>query len=264
MIVLRSKWNKIVCIMIIFIMVGGIFSCQKKESQGKKVIIYAAASMTESLSDAVEEIHRKYPDIEISVSFNSSSKLRLQIEQGADVDIYISASKSQYNKLKEKIQTEKDKEFLSNEIIIAVNNRNVIEKWSDIQGNYKVLKAEDQVPAGEYAIRLLENLDAIENGFSDKVLKNVVSEEINVKQVVNKLYLGEGDVGFIYNTDLTEKVKDKLYKLDVPEAMKVKSDYYICLLKKEDEALEIYNELISNEIQEIFYKYGFSTPKNSQ
>ncbi|MCM1992115.1 molybdate ABC transporter substrate-binding protein [Oceanirhabdus seepicola] len=259
-----NTWNRIVCIMMMFIIVGTLVSCGKKETKENQVIIYAAASMTESLSDAVEEINEKYPDIEICVSFNSSSKLRLQIEQGADVDIYISASKSQYNKLKEKIQIEKDKEFLSNEIVIAANNRNAIEKWNDIQGNYKVLKAEDQVPAGEYAIRLLENLDAIEKGFSDKVLRNVVSEEINVKQVVNKLYLGEGDVGFIYNTDLTEKVKDKLYKLKVPEAMKVKSNYYICLLKKQDESSKIYNELISDDIQKIFCKYGFSSPKNSQ
>jgi len=261
---LRNMRNIVVYIIMILIIVVTIVSCGKKESSGNKVIIYAAASMTESLSDAVEEINEKYPDIEISVSFNSSSKLRLQIEQGADVDIYISASKSQYNKLKEKIQIEKDKEFLSNEIVIAVNNRNAIEKWNDIQGDLKVLKAEDQVPAGEYAIKLLENLDAIEKGFSDKVLRNVVSEEINVKQVVNKLYLGEGDVGFIYNTDLTEKVKDKLYKLEVPEAMKVKSKYYICLLKNKDQASEIYNELISDDIQKIFHEYGFSIPKNLQ
>ncbi|WBW97868.1 molybdate ABC transporter substrate-binding protein [Oceanirhabdus sp. W0125-5] len=260
--VLRNNRNKKACIIMIFLIAVVIIACGKKELKDKKVIIYAAASMTESLSDAVEEITEKHPDIEIKVSFNSSSKLRLQIEQGADVDIYISASKSQYDKLKEKVDFEKDKKFLSNEIIIAVNNKNNIEKWNEIHRDYKVLKAEDYVPAGEYANKLLKKLNGIENGFSEKVLSNVVSEEINVKQVVNKLYLGEGDVGFIYNTDLTEKVKDRLYKLDVPEEMKVKSNYYICLLKNEEDNIEVFNELLSYDIKKIFRKYGFSIVKN--
>src|SRR6266568_2223388 len=74
------------------------------------------------------------------------------------------------------------------------------------------------VPAGKYARQALANLSQSTDygsSFTNEVLANVVSEEQNVKAVVQKVQLGEADAGFVYVTDVTSAVADKVKIIDI-------------------------------------------------
>ena len=76
------------------------------------------------------------------------------------------------------------------------------------------------VPAGKYSRQALANLSQSPDygsGHANAVLANVVSEEQNVKAVVQKVQLGEADAGFVYRTDVTPAVAGKVTVIDIPD-----------------------------------------------
>ncbi len=78
------------------------------------------------------------------------------------------------------------------------------------------------MPVGDYARQSLKNMEAdaaYGAGFSDSVLKNLVSEEPNVKSVVSKLQLGEADAGIVYRTDITAGVAKDVSAVEIPDAV---------------------------------------------
>jgi molybdate transport system substrate-binding protein len=99
-------------------------------------------------------------------------------------------------------------------------------------------------------------------GFADAVLKNVVSNESNVRQVVAKVELGEADAGIVYGTDVTQSVAPKLAVVQIPTQFNVIAEYPIALTKSPANARAaqaFVDYVFSRPGQEILKKYGFQT-----
>jgi molybdate transport system substrate-binding protein len=121
------------------------------------------------------------------------------------------------------------------------------------------------VPIGNYARQVLANAakDATYgSSFSADVLKNLASNEANVKGVVAKVQLGEADAGIVYGTDVTPSVAPDLNKIDIPGSVNVVADYPIALTKeaKNAKAAQAFIDFVmSSAGQSILKKWGFQT-----
>jgi molybdate transport system substrate-binding protein len=132
-------------------------------------------------------------------SFAGSDQLALQIRQGAPVDVYASASPKYAELLYRDGFVLKPVVFATNRLVVLVprSNPGGIRTVYDLRrSGLKIAIGDRTVPIGAYTRQILDTL-----GISMEVLKNVVTEETDVKGIVAKVALGEADAGFVYSTD---------------------------------------------------------------
>ena len=117
------------------------------------------------------------------------------------------------------------------------------------------------MPIGQYARRALEKMNQTYGpAFSAAVLSNVVSYEDNVKQVLAKVQLGEGDAGIVYTSDVTPAA-EKLGTIAIPDEFNVAAVYPIAPLKTAPQpslARQFIQFVLSDEGQSILRKWGFN------
>lgn len=235
-------------------------SAQGPTSENKPVsLIISAAS---SLKDAMDEIKTDYtkenPNVTITYNFGSSGSLQQQIEQGADVDVFISAAEKQMDALKEKglIMEDTRKNFLENEIVLVVPRDLAITDFKDLTTD-KVkevgLGEPKSVPAGQYAEDVLTKLNILDS------IKSKIVYGKNVKEVLAWVETGNADAGIVYETDA--KVSDKVKLVTKAPKGSHKPIYYpaavIKASKNTDAAKAFINYLYSSKAKPVFEKYGF-------
>lgn len=253
------KFSFLLCIIFAVTMVG----CGAK-TDSISINVSAASSLTESLNE-IKNLYKTKTGTDINLNFASSGVLKTQIEQGADVDIFLSANFSHYDDLNKLGLIKNGKQFAENSLVLAVSSENTtIEKLEDIsKTDTKVIFANDSVPVGKYTLEILDNYNEIlGDDFSEKVKSNVVSQEENVRQVLSKVALGEGDCAIVYATDITSSVKDKVRVIEINEECNVKGEYWAGVIKKDSlntAADDFFEYIFSDAAADIFRKYGFTT-----
>jgi molybdate transport system substrate-binding protein len=198
--------------------------------------IYAAASLRGVVEEAKAAYETANPGVRITLSTDSSSALETQIEQGAPADVFLAADVTNPKKLVDQgLAAGEPVTFARNTltVIVPIANAARIASPADLaRTGIKVVAAGDQVPITTYARQLLDNL-AKEPGypadFVARVAANVVSKEDNVKAVVAKIELGEGDAGIVYVTDA--QASTKVATVDVPDAANVPATYAAVVVK---------------------------------
>ena len=234
-----------------------------------RITVFAAASLTDSFNEIKARFIKKNPRADIEFQFAGSPALRTQLEQGARADIYASADVPNMTQaLNAGLVKDAGKVFVRNSLVIITPKRNPanITRPQDLhKGGIKLVLAAPEVPAGNYARQSLALMDKDASygaGFSAAVLKNVVSNEGNVKQVVTKVQLGEADAGVVYGTDVSRDVQSDLNVIQIPNALNVIAEYPIALTKSASN-FDVANAFIayvtSSEGQAIMKKYGFQS-----
>jgi molybdate transport system substrate-binding protein len=185
-----------------------------------KLNIYAAASLT--------EVFQSY-DASENYNFAGSNALETQIRNGAPADVFASASPTNTQSLFKAGLVDKPVTFTANRVVLIVPKSNPagIKNVYDLaQVNAKVVLAAPSVPVGAYARTVLRNL-----GISAAVLAKVVSNESDVKGVVGKIALGQGDAGFVYATDV-KPVADQVTAIKIPAWAQPRVRYEIAVVSK--------------------------------
>ncbi|MDX6448518.1 MAG: molybdate transport system substrate-binding protein [Gaiellaceae bacterium] len=132
-------------------------------------------------------------------SFAGSDQLALQLQQGAPADVYAAASPKYPELLYRQGLLRKPAVFATNRLVLIVPRSNparIASVYDLRRTGIKVVIGDKGVPIGAYTRQILDTI-----GISAEVLKNVVSEETDVKGIVGKVALGEADAGFVYATD---------------------------------------------------------------
>jgi molybdate transport system substrate-binding protein len=255
----------IIMILSLIILSGGCAEKQSNKISNKEITVFAASSLTESMEEVIKLFEKENPKVKVKLNLESTSRLRLQIEQGVEADIFLSANKNHYNALDEQGFISKGQTFLENSMVVIMPKDNPanIKKVEDLKNKCKLVIAQKEVPAGGYAREIIHSLSGIYGvEFEDKVLNNIVSEENNVKQVVNKVVMGEADAAFVYSSDVTTSVVEKVKVVRIAPENNVKAEYWLSKLKTENEYAEkFYELLLSSEGQGVFKKYGFESIK---
>src|SRR5690625_3134360 len=169
--------------------------------QPKELIISAAASLTDAM-DELKEIYEAENDVELTFNFAGSGKLAQQIQQGAPVDVFISANENWLDTLLEEglIDADTTTDVTGNKLVLIAGNNTTLEydSFSDINvkelSNIAVGKPES-VPAGEYTQKALETIDKWEE------IKPFIVYAKDVRQVLTYVEKGYAEIGFVYESD---------------------------------------------------------------
>ncbi|MBV7272954.1 molybdate ABC transporter substrate-binding protein [Clostridium thailandense] len=238
-------------------------SCGQKPAENtktteKNITISAAAS----LKDALTEIKSKYEQkngTKLTYNFASSGTLQKQIEQGASVDVFISAGAKQMNDLVSKNLIDKDtkNDLLKNQLVLIVSNdsKDKIKTINDVlNNNVKIAVGEPaSVPAGQYAKDSLTKLN-----IWDKINPKIVYGK-DVTQVATYVEKGEAAAGIVYKSD-TVNLKNCFIAQTFDESLHSPIVYPEAVLsssKNKEEAKKFLEYLNSDEAKDIFKKYSF-------
>jgi molybdate transport system substrate-binding protein len=205
----------------------------------------------------------------LTISTDSSATLETQIEQGAPADVFLSADTANPKKLVDKsLAAGAAVTFAGNKLTIIVPTANPagITSPKDLaKTGVKVIAAGDSVPITKYATMLVANLANVSGypaDFAAKYTANIASKEDNVKAIVAKIELGEGDAGIVYVTDA--KASTKVTTVDVvPDSTNVPATYAGVVVKASRNAASAQAFLTwfaGPDGQAILSSFGFLPP----
>ncbi len=204
-----------------------LVGCGTAKPQEKTTLnVFAAASMTESMTAIADKYMAEHPDVEIKLNFDSSGTLKKQIEQGADCDVFIAAGQKAMNGLDvNNTEVNKDgKDFiaagtrfniLQNQVVLVVPNNNPahINSFDDLVshlkegGNFKFAMGNSDVPVGQYTAKILKYFGLNEEKLAQE---GVITYANNVKEVAEQVRSGAVDAGVVYATDAYSQKLDKV------------------------------------------------------
>lgn len=233
-----------------------------------ELTIYGAASLKGALEKAKAAYEAAVPGTTITLSTDSSSALETQIEQGAPADVFLSADTTNPTKLVDKgLADGATVSFAGNKLTVIVPSDNPagIKSPADLaKQGVKVIAAGNEVPITKYAKQLVDNLARVAGypaDFGAAYTANIASKEDNVKAVVAKIELGEGDAGIVYVTDA--KASTKVVMVEVPESANVPATYVGVVVKasKNAAAAKAFLEWFAGpDGQAILGSFGFLPP----
>ena len=223
--------------------------------------ISAAASLTDVLKAINTAFVSQNPNVTLTPSFASSGTLQTQIEQGAPVDVFISAASAQMDNLQKEnlLVNETRKDLLNNRVVLVVPNDSAlgITSFSDLAlDKVKKIAIGDpkSVPAGTYANQAFDEL-----GITVQVQpKEVLGAD--VRQVLTYVESGNVDAGIVYSTDALTSTKVKVVA-SAPGDINAKVVYPVAIIKasKDQDAARSYIDfLFASQARSLFEKYGFT------
>ena len=182
-----------------------------------ELIVFAAASMTETLTEIGNKFMEQNPNVTIQFNFDSSGTLKTQIQSGADCDVFISAGQKQMNQLDKDASADVNTEGL--DFVLAGSRFNILENKVTLvvpEGNPKNILSFDDLAAGlrdGSVLLAMGNSDVPVGQYTQKILKYYELDEdalaaagcltygTNVKEVTTQVSEAVVDCGVIYCTD---------------------------------------------------------------
>ena len=232
----------------------------------RTLTVFAAASLTNAFSSIGNAFEQAHPNVTVEFNFAGSQTLATQLSEGASADLFASADTVQMERAREAGVLEGEPTiFAHNQLVVIMpidnpaNLNNVFELGNP---DLKLVVAAPEVPAGAYAREVLEEL-----GRSEPLLRrypdfdgfNIVSNEVNVLQVVTRVRLGEADAGIVYETDVTPDVSPQVRVLSIIDDFNVRAEYPIAPVDGGDneQASAFIDFLLSPEGQQVLAGWGF-------
>ncbi|MGG4108540.1 molybdate ABC transporter substrate-binding protein [Paenibacillus lautus] len=230
-----------------------------------EVMVSAAASLKSSLEETGRRFEAEFPNVTLRYNFGGSGSLGQQLEQGAPVDLFVSAATEPMDRLVEKgiVQSDAVQLMFRNALVLIepVGKQNVKQLSDLLKPEVRVLAIgqPDTVPAGEYAKETLQN----EGLWEDVESKAVYAKDVT--QVLAYVESGNADAGFVYKTDLKSSAKatfalevdpDKHQPIEYPAAVPGNA-------KHPQEAEALLKFMRKPEIRDIFTEAGFEVAEAS-
>ncbi len=250
-------------------------ACGAKSKAPTELTVFAAASMTETLTEIGANYTAKNPNITIVYNFDSSGTLKTQIEEGADCDLFISAAPKQMNQLDITAGAEANpdsldmllegsrRNLLENKVVLAVPEGNPagIESYDKMaeelkNGTIMLAMGNSDVPVGQYTQKIFTCY-----GLDEKTMAEAgcITYGSNVKEVTTQVSEAAVDCGIIYSTDafsagltvVDEAAVEMCGQVIYPAAVMKNSTH-------QTEAQAFLDYLSTEEAMQIFEAVGFA------
>ncbi|WP_159522633.1 molybdate ABC transporter substrate-binding protein [Sunxiuqinia indica] len=237
----------------IFVVVAFFISCSGvKKSNERELRVFAAASLTDVITDIAENFEQEY-DVTVKLNLAASGTLARQIDQGAEADVYLSANKNWMDFLVDNQKTKETAVFAKNDLVlISPQNKDFrFEKVDSLLTNSESKIAIGDpgfVPAGKYAIQVF---DYYQLNIDDRYLQSQ-----NVRSALMMVELEEADFGVVYKTDALQSKKVKVI-YTFPEETHKPVEYFRALISDKDLAKQFYDYLYSAETENVLTNYSF-------
>ena len=251
-------------IITIIIVVMNLTSCSSidKTHNNIELVVFAASSLTETLTEIGDIYLESNPDVSLTFNFDSSGTLKTQIEEGAQCDLFISASSTQMNELNV-VLNDSRVDLLENKIALVTPSGNPAntQSFDDMAksletGDLFMAVGNADVPVGEYTLKIFEHYGLSSSELDSKCCLTYGS---NVKEVTTQVAEGMVDCGIVYQTDafsanldvVDTATADMCGRVTYPAAVLSTSDNI-------DEAKMFIDYLTSDEASAVFEKVGFT------
>lgn len=245
------------------------------EAEGTELIIFAAASLTETLTQLGDTYSMEHPKVTLVFNFDSSGTLKTQIQEGAECDIFISAGQKQMDQLDisadpevnteglDFVQEDTRLDILENKVALAVPQDNPagIMSYEELKerlesGSVLMAMGNADVPVGQYTQKILDYY-----GLSEEELAaaGCITYGSNVKEVTTQVSEALVDCGIIYATDAFSA---KLTVVDTATARMCGQVIYpaavLKVSKYPGEAKAFLDYLTGDEADAVFEQVGFT------
>lgn len=244
-------------------------------SKKTELVVFAAASMTETLNQIKTDYEAQHKDITLTYNFDSSGTLKTQIQEGATCDVFISAAQKQMDQLDASkdntanpeqldfINSDSRMDLLENKVVLVVpeNNPKNINSFDDLKsklesGDVLLAMGNSDVPVGQYTQKILQYWGLDEKALADA---GEITYGSNVKEVTTQVSEGSADCGVVYYTDaysaglkiVGEATEEMCGKTIYPAAVMKNSEH-------PEQAQEFLAYLSSDAAAKVFEKVGFA------
>lgn len=245
----RSTSATLVAVSLLIIaglLVAGCTTTQQETPGETTLTVFTAASLTGAFTDIGKAFEAENENIKVEFDFDGSQALRTRVEQGANPDIFVSASTKHIKALQDGGFMDNDTvtPFLGNSLalVVPVDNPANITGLADLANpGVKLVIGTKDVPFGDYTRQMLEKMAAdpeYGEAYRDAVMANVITEETAVSNVMPKLILGEADAAIVYKSDVLKGDRDKLKRLDIPSEYNVMATYPLGILAESSHRAE--------------------------
>lgn len=243
-------------------------------SEKTELVVFAAASMTETLNQIKTDYEAQHKDITLTYNFDSSGTLKTQIQEGATCDVFISAAQKQMDQLDASkdntanpeqldfINSDSRMDLLENKVVLVVpeNNPKNINSFDDLKsklesGDVLLAMGNSDVPVGQYTQKILQYWGLDEKALADA---GEITYGSNVKEVTTQVSEGSADCGVVYYTD-AYSAGLKIVG-EATEKMCGKTIYPAAVMKNSEhpeQAREFLAYLSSDAAAKVFEKVGF-------
>jgi len=271
---IRSRFVALVCVSLMLL---GVVSCGGgagsdsgsggggKKQQGGTLTILAASSLIDAFGELGKTFEKQNEGVTVKQSFESSSTLLTQIQQGAPADVFASAATEEMDTaVEDGLVAGKPQVFVKNREIIMVPKDNPadISEFEEVANpDVKLALAQKDVPAADYALQILDKAnDQYGSDFKKGVLSNVVSREADVRASVNRVVVGDADATFGYASDYTVDIRDRVRVVPIQPDLNIIATYPIAALDGAEHPglAKKWVELVtSKEGQRVLKKWNF-------
>jgi len=249
-----------------------LVSCQQKEAAPSLVpaarqtlTIFAAASLRDVFGSLRHEFIKTHANVDIVFNFAGTQDLRTQIEHAAPADVFASADKKNMNELHQASKVGAPAVFARNEpvVVVATESAASVASFADLPKVKRIVLGAPDVPIGRYTGQILDNASkSLAADFRQRVEANVVSRELDVRQVLNKVVLGEANAGVVYRTD-ANVARHKVSIVNIPPEFNVIAEYPIAVVSgasQAEAAAEWVKLVLSPAGQALLQQAGFIAP----
>jgi molybdate transport system substrate-binding protein len=199
----------------------------------RELTVFAAASLREAFEGLAAGFEQAHPGTKVRFNLAGSQELRTQLEQGARADLFAAADLAHMTALEKAGLVAAPAVFARNEPVIVVPRGNPagIHAFTDLPKTRRLVVGAPTVPIGRYTVQIFDA--AAKKYGADlraKLEASISSRELNVRQVLAKVSLGEADAGLVYRTD-ARAAGDKVEVVAIPPALNVVAEYPIAVVK---------------------------------
>lgn len=222
-----------------------------------EVLVSAAASLTDAFGDLEAAFERTHPDVDVKLNLAGSSTLRIQILEGAPVDVYAPANEAHMDRVVEADLVEGEpRVFALNRLRVAVPRGNPagVDELADFADEELLIGlCAPEVPCGGFAREALRRAG---------VDPAVDTNEPDVRALLTKIAAGELDAGITYATDVTS-AGGVVEGIELPEGVDVVARYPVAVLRDAphpEDARAFVAFLLSEDGRSILRDHGFLLP----
>jgi molybdate transport system substrate-binding protein len=248
------------------------FGCQRSESEPKpsaerrELSVFAASSLRDAFTELAPEFEHAHARVHVMFNFAGTQELRTQLEHGARADVFASADLKHANALLESKRILAPVSFARNEPVVVVPSgpQPGLRAFGDLPSVTKIVIGAPEVPIGRYTLQILDRASQqLGADFRSRVETKVVSRELNVRQVLAKISLGEADAAIVYRTD-ANAAREKVRLVAIPAELNVIAEYPIAVVADAPEpelAVEWVNLVRSEVGRKVLVAAGFLAPE---
>ena len=220
------------------------------------VTVLAASSLTDAFEEIALAFEIAHVGSDVHLSFDGSSALATQIQEGVPADVFASADEASAAKVTAAgLDVDGVVPFASNrlQIVVPRGNPGSVTALADLaEADLRLALCAPEVPCGRYAAQAFERAG---------IAVPAASQEENVRGVLTKVALGEADAGIVYVTDVVSD--PDVQGVDLPDEVQVPAVYPALVLRAAanlDAAAAFVAFLVTPQAQRILSAHGFGPP----